>query len=62
MYFSIVDHFRHLNFDLSRSLKVKCDSDFGLPHNGFLLVFNSNTWPNLAPLQDISFQNVNDLD
>ncbi len=35
-----------LNFDLSRPLKVKCDGGIGLPMCSFLLVFDSNTWPN----------------
>ena len=51
-----------LDFDLSRSLKVKCDGVIGLPIYGFLLMFNSNIWPNSAPLLDISFQNLVDLD
>ncbi len=38
---SILDHIQHLNFDLSGSLKVKCDSVTGLPVYGFLLMFNS---------------------
>ncbi len=44
MYVSILDHFLHLNFDLSRSLKVKCDGGIGLPIYDFLLVFNNNRW------------------
>ncbi len=40
-------------FDLSRSLKVKCHGTTGLPINSFLLMFNSNTGPNSAPFQDI---------
>ena len=51
-----------LDIDLTRSLKVKCDSVIGLPIYGFLLLFNINIWPNSAPLQDISFQNLSDLD
>ncbi len=36
-----------LDFDLSRSLKVKFDhSAIGLPIYGFLLMFNSNIGPN----------------
>ena len=35
-----------LDFDLSRSLKVKCDGVIGLPIYGFLLMFNSNIGPN----------------
>ena len=50
-----------LEFDLSRSLKVKCDSVIGLPIYAFLLMFNSNIWSNSAPLQDISSQNLSDL-
>ena len=42
-----------LEFDLSRSLKVKCESAIGLPIYGLLLMFNSSIWPNWAPLQDI---------
>ncbi len=34
--------FSDLNFDLSRSLKVKRDNAIGLPIYGFLLVFNTN--------------------
>ncbi len=36
-------------FDLSRSLKVKCDSVIGLPIHAFLLMY---LWPNSALLQD----------
>ena len=50
-----------LEFDLSRSLKVKCDSVIGLPIYAFLLMFNSSIWPNSAPLQDIRLQNLSDL-
>ena len=46
------------DFGLSRSLKVKCDSAIGLPIYGFLLMFNSDIWPNSDPLRDISFQNI----
>ena len=55
MHVSILDEFRHLNFDLSRSFKVKCDGGFGLPMYDFLLVFDSVIWPKSAALQDISF-------
>ena len=34
----------NLDFDLSRSLKVKYDGAIGLPMYGFLLIFNSNIW------------------
>ncbi len=51
-----------LDFDLSRSLKVKCDGVIGLPIYGFLLMVNSNIWPNTAFLRDISLQNMSDLE
>ena len=51
-----------LEFDLSRSLKDKCNGDIGLPTCGFLLMFNSNIGPNQAPLRDIRFQKFGDLD
>ncbi len=41
-----------LDFDLSRSLKVKCHFVIGLTIYSFLMV-NSNIWPNLAPIRDI---------
>ena len=62
MHVSILDHFQHFNFDLSRSLKVKCDG-IGLSIYAFLLMFNSNIiniWPNSAPLREIRFQNLSD--
>ncbi len=37
-----------LDFDLSRSLKVKSDSVIGLAIYGFLLMVNSNIGPNLG--------------
>ncbi len=51
-----------LDFDLSRSLRVKCDSVTGLPIYPFLVMFNSNIWPNSAPLWYIRLQNVSDLE
>ena len=51
-----------LDFDLSRSLNVKCDSFIGLPIHGFPLLFNSNMWPILAPLRVIGFQNLSNVD
>ena len=51
-----------LEFDLSRSLKVKCDDVIGLSLYAFLLMFNSNIWPDSAPLQDIRLQNLSDLE
>ncbi len=41
------------DLDLSSSLKVKCQGVIGLAIYGFLLMVNSNIWPNLAPLRDI---------
>ncbi len=38
------------NFDLSRPTKVKCHGGIRLPIYDFLLVFNSNIWPNSAAL------------
>ncbi len=35
-----------LEFDLLRSLKVKCEGASGLPIYGFLLMFNRNIGPN----------------
>ncbi len=40
-----------LEFDLSRSLKVKGDVAIGLPIYGFLLMFNSNIGPKLGFLE-----------
>ncbi len=55
--------FGDLDFDLSRSLKVKCDGAIGLPIYGFLSMFNSNIWPNMAPLRNyIRLQNLGDLE
>ena len=51
-----------LDFDLSRSLKIKCDSVIGLPVYAFLLMLYSHIWPNSAPLQDIRLRNRSDLD
>ena len=54
-------NFGDLDFDLSRSLKVKYDGIIELPEYGFLSMVNSNIWPNTAPLRDISLQNMSDL-
>ena len=52
-----------LDFDLSGSPKVKYDVAIELPIYVFLLMFNSNIWPNSAPFQDIKLQNMrSDLD
>ncbi len=50
-----------LDFDLTGSPKVKYDGAVGLSICDFLLVSNSNTWPNSAPLRDISLRNRCDL-
>ncbi len=44
-----------LDFDLSRSLKVKFETVIGLPIYvyGFLSMFNGNIGPNWAPLRGI---------
>ncbi len=62
MHVSILEHFQHLYFDLSTSLKVKCDGGIRLPIYDFLLLFNRNIWHNSTPLRDISLQNLSDLD
>ncbi len=51
-----------LDFDLSRSHQIKCDGVIPLHIYGFLLMVNSNLWPNLAPLRDIRLWNPIDLD
>ncbi len=51
-----------LEFDLLRSLKVKCNSVIGLLIYAILLMFNRNIWPNSAPLQDIRLRNLSDLE
>ncbi len=52
-----------LEFDLSRSLKVKCAViGLSLYMYAFLLTFISNIWHNFAPLQDIRPQNLSDLE
>ncbi len=51
-----------LEFDLSRSLRIRCDSIIGLHIYGFLSMFNSNLWPNSAPLQDSKLRNQSELD
>ncbi len=59
------DVYLHVNtqdFDLLSSIKVKCDSVIGLHIYAFLLMLNSNIWPNSAPLQDIRLQNLSDFE
>ncbi len=51
-----------LDFDLSRSLKVKCRDVIGLPICGFLLMVNTNIGPNSARLRDIGLSNISDLE
>ncbi len=51
-----------LDFETSMSLKVKCESVFGLPIYAFLLMFINNIWPNSATLWDKGFQNLSGLD
>ncbi len=51
-----------LDFDLSRSLKIKSDGVTEFPVYGFLLMFNSNIGPNMAPLREVRLQNLSDLD
>ncbi len=51
-----------LDFGLSRSIKVKCDSVIGLSLYAFLLMFNNNLWPNSAPLRDIMLRNLSDIE
>ncbi len=58
---TILDYIQHLNFDLSRSLKVKCDGGFRLPTYDFLLVFNLYMAISAA-LPDISLWYLSDLD
>ncbi len=58
----MTSHFGDLEFDLLRLLKVKCEGVIGHHTYGYLLMFNSNIWPNMGPLQDKSLQNMSDLD
>ncbi len=51
-----------LECDLSRSLKVKCDSVIGLPIDGFILMVTSNTAPKSALLRDRRLWNQSGLD
>ena len=44
-----------LDFDVSRSLNVRCNSVIGLPIYGFLVASSSKIWPNSTPLRDIRF-------
>ncbi len=51
-----------LDFDLLRSLKVKCKRPIRLSIYGFLLMFNANIGPNEAHLRDIRLGNLGDLE
>ena len=62
MHLSTFENIQHLNCDCSRSLKVKCDGSTRLPKYNFILVFNSNIWPNSAHLRDIRLLNLSDLE
>ncbi len=43
--------------------KVFCNQLFNMfNEDGFLLMFNSNIWPNSPPLPDIRLSNVSDLE
>ena len=50
---STTQYLNDLDFDLSRSLKVKCDGVIGLLIYGFLLIVNIYLLPNSFPLRDI---------
>ena len=41
---------------------MKCDGGIGLTIYNFLLILSANIWRNAAPLRDIGFQNLTDLD
>ncbi len=58
----ILQSLSDLDFDLTRSLKFKCDGAVGLSICDLLLVFDSNTLPISAPLRDISLRNLSFLD
>ncbi len=51
-----------LDFDLSRSLKVKSGDVIGLAIYGFLLMVDSNIGSDVAPLRDMMLSNLSDLD
>ena len=52
----------HLEFDLSRSLEVKCDCIIVLTIYDFLLLCNSNIWPKFDSFIRYKASNLNDLD
>ncbi len=47
---------------MTLNFNVICDDVIGLSIHAFLLMFNSNLWPNSAPLQDNGLQNQSDLE
>ena len=51
-----------LEFDLSRSLKVKVDDGIRKPTYDFILVNNSKYMPICSILQDIANENMHDLE
>ncbi len=57
-------HLNNLEIDLSRSLKSTVIASMDPPIHAFrlMLMFNSNIRPNSAPVRDISFQSLSDLD
>ena len=55
-------NFGDLEFDLSRSHKVKCEGAIELPIYGFLFMVNSYIWPSTALLREISLQHLSDLE
>ena len=50
----------HVEFDLLRSFKIICDGAVGNIY-AFLIMFNSNIWPNCIPLRDIRLQYLSEL-
>ena len=46
----------------SKVSKVRCNCTNGLRKHTFILMFNSNIWPNSAPLRDIGLRDLSDLD
>ncbi len=50
-----------LEFDFSRSLKVKSDGAVGLPMSDFIVVFNGNIWANCTSVWNVCLQNLSNL-
>ncbi len=42
----VLQNLSDLDFEISRSLKVKCEGAIELPTYGFLVMFNANIGPN----------------